>query len=65
MKRRNMNTSECLDARYIASFPGHPSEFHHLQYAYTRGKAWENWSHVMTSGRQMVDARGAVPSEGS
>jgi len=32
-----------------------------LQYANMEGKAWEIWSHPVTSGRQMVDTRGAVP----
>ena len=47
----------------LASFPGRS----HLQYliAYSmqiwRGKAWEIWSCAITSGRQMVDTRGAVP----
>jgi len=47
----------------LASFPGHS----YLQYliAYSmqiwRGKAWEIWSCEVTSGRQMVDTRGAVP----
>jgi len=47
----------------LASFPGGS----HLQYliAYSmqirRGKAWETLSRAVTSGRQMVDTRGAVP----
>jgi len=51
----------------VASFPGRS----HLQYliAYRmqirRGKAWEIWSRTVTSGRQMVDTRGAVPDEES
>jgi len=38
----------------------------HLQYVITcsmqiqKWKAWEIWSHTMTSGRQMVDIRGLV-----
>ena len=49
----------------VASFPGRS----HLQYliAYSmqirRGKAWEIWSRAVTSGRQMVDTRGAVPTQ--
>ena len=48
----------------MASFPG----CSHLQYliAYSmqiqRRKAWEIWSHAVTSGRQMVDVWGAVPN---
>ena len=36
--------------------------FHRFQYQIRRGKVWEIWSRVMTSGRQMVDTRGAVPN---
>ena len=48
----------------IASFPGRS----HLQYLIAcsmqirRRKAWEIWSRAVTSGRQMVDTRGAVPN---
>ena len=46
----------------IASFPGHS---HQYLIAYSmqirRGEAWEIWSRAVTSGRQMVDTRGAVP----
>jgi len=48
----------------VASFPGRS----HLQYliAYSmqiwRGKAWEIWSHAVTSGRQMVDTWGRCPT---
>jgi len=48
---------------HVASFPGRS----HLQYliAYSmqirRGKAWEISSRAITSGRQKVDTRGAVP----
>ena len=51
----------------VASFPGR----FHLQYliAYSmqirRGKAWEISSRAVTSGRQKVDTRGAVPDEES
>ena len=51
----------------LASFPGRS----HLQYliAYSmqirRGKAWEISSRAVTSGRQKVDTRGAVPDEES
>ena len=49
----------------LASFPGHS----HLQYLIAcsmqiwRGKAWEIWSHAMTSGRQRVDTWGATPNK--
>jgi len=49
---------------YLALFPGRS----HLQYLITcrmsiqRGKAWENWSCAVTSGRQRVDTLGAVPN---
>ena len=36
--------------------------FHRFQYEIRRGKAWEIWSRAVTSGRQMVDTRGAVPN---
>ena len=54
-------------AKLLASFPGRS----HLQYliAYStqirRGKAWEISSRAVTSGRQKVDTRGAVPYEES
>jgi len=54
----------CTSTFCIASFPGHS----HLQYliAYSmqiqRGKAWEIRSRAVTSGRQMVDTWGAVPT---
>jgi len=38
-----------------------PPVFDSLQYVNTKGKAWEIWSRAVTSGRQMVDTRGAVP----
>ena len=47
----------------VASFPGRS----HLQYLIAcsmqiwRGKAWEIWSRAVTSGRQMVDTRRAMP----
>ena len=41
----------------LASFPSHS----HPQYI-QRGKPWEIWSCVVTSGRQMIDTHGAVPS---
>ena len=52
---------------HLASFPGRS----HFQYliAYSmqirRGKAWEILSRAVTSGRQKVDTRGAVPDEES
>jgi len=39
-----------------------PPVFDRLQYTNTEGKAWEIWSHVVTSGRQKVDTRGQCPS---
>ena len=41
--------------------PFPPPVFDRLQYANTEGKAWEIWSCAVTSGRQKVDTRGAVP----
>ena len=32
-----------------------------MQMEIKRGEAWEIWSCVVTTGRQMVDTRGAVP----
>jgi len=57
----------CTGSYTLASFPGRS----HLQYliAYSmqirRGKAWEISSRAVTSGRQKVDTRGAVPDEES
>ena len=48
--------------RYEIHRPFQPPVFHHFQYEIQRGEAWEIWSHVMMSGRQMVDTRGAVPN---
>ena len=42
--------------------PFPPPVFHRFQYEIRRGKAWEIWSRAMTSGRQMVDTREAVPN---
>ena len=49
-------------ATSLASFPGHS----HLQslIACSEEKAWEIWSHVMTSGRQLEDTCGVVPDPG-
>jgi len=54
--------SKLYKVKTVASFPGRS----HLQYliAYSMqiqgGKAWEISSRAVTSGRQMVDTRGAV-----
>ena len=62
-----MVSFEWIPLFYLASFPG----CSHLQYLIAcsmqirRGKAWEISSRAVTSGRQKVDTRGAVPNEES
>ena len=51
----------CVYASLIPR-PFPPPVFHRFQYEIRWGKAWEIWSRAMTSGRQMVDTRGAVPN---
>jgi len=61
------NLQHTLAIKHVASFPGRS----HFQYLITysmqirRGKAWEIWSRAVTSGRQKVDTRGAVPDKES
>ena len=54
-----------MHGQILASFPS----LHHLQSLMAcsmqirRREAWENWSHVVVSGKQIGDTGGAVPDE--
>ena len=50
-------------AFHVGHYFGDGGVFDRFQYEIQRGKAWEIWSHVMMSGRQMVGTRRRCPTE--
>ena len=55
------SASDC----YLASLVPRLPVFDCFQYEIRRGKAWEIWSCVVPSGRQVLNTQGAVPNEES